>query len=54
MPAGVPLIVPVAASMERPVGSVGWISHETTAPPCTVGVAGLIPLSLVNDSELGL
>ena len=54
MPAGVPLIVPVSESIERPVGSVGWISHETTSPPCTVGVAGLMPLSLVKDSELGV
>ena len=30
VPAGVPLIVPVTESIERPVGSVGWISHETT------------------------
>ena len=54
MPAGVPLIVPVVESIERPVGSVGWISQETTSPPCTVGVIGLMPLSLVKDSELGV
>ena len=54
MPAGVPLIVPVVVCMESPVGSGGEICHETTVPPYTVGVAGLIPLSLVNDSELGL
>ena len=54
MPAGVPLIVPVDESIDKPVGNVGWISHESTSPPCTVGVIGLIPLSLVKDSELGV
>ena len=53
MPAGVPLIVPLDESIESPVGSDGEISHETTSPPWTVGTAGVIPVPLVNDSELG-
>ena len=51
--AGVPLIIPVDESIESPVGSDGETSHESTSPPCTVGMAGVIPVPLVNERELG-
>ena len=50
MTVGVPEIAPVAASSVRPVGRLGEINHEVTAPPLEVGVAVVIavPLFRVN------
>ena len=44
---GVPLIVPVAASMESPVGKFGEIDQVTTSPPREVGVSSVIATPLV-------
>ena len=51
---GVPLIVPVAESIERPVGSPGLTDHVTTGPPVEVGVTGFISASSVRMNELGV
>jgi hypothetical protein len=51
---GVPEIVPVERSKDRPAGSVGEIDQETTAPPLAVGVTAVIAESLLNEIELGL
>jgi len=51
---GVPLIAPVEVEKERPVGSVGEIDHEVTAPPLEVGVTVDMVVSLVNENELGV
>lgn len=51
---GVPEIVPVERSKDRPAGSVGEIDQETTAPPLAVGVTAVIGESLLNEIELGL
>ena len=51
---GVPLISPFDASMERPVGSVGWISQLVTAPPPTVGVSPIIALPTVSTNAFVL
>ena len=51
---GVPLIVPVAASIERPVGRPGFTDHVTTGPPPEVGVTGVISASSVKMNELGV
>lgn len=51
---GVPEIVPVEASKDRPAGSVGDIVQETTAPPLEVGVAAVIVKSLFSERELEL
>jgi len=51
---GVPEIVPVEVSKDKPPGSVGVIDHETTVPPVEVGVAAVIAESLVNVRKLGL
>ena len=48
-----PAIPPVKV-IERPVGSVGEISHETTVPPLIYGVASDIIESFVRVSVLGL
>ena len=44
---GVPLIVPVPASMERPVGKFGEIDQVTTSPPREVGVTSDIAIPFV-------
>ena len=51
---GVPLMAPVCAEKERPVGNVGEIVQATTAPPLTVGVTVAMVLSLVKVRELGV
>tara|TARA_B100001121_G_C18214781_1_gene400859 strand:+ start:291 stop:515 length:225 start_codon:yes stop_codon:yes gene_type:complete len=51
---GVPLIAPVEVEKERPVGSVGEIDQEVTAPPLEVGVTVDMVVSLVNENELGV
>ena len=51
---GVPEIVPVEVSKDRPAGSVGEIDQDTTAPPLAVGVTAVIGESLLNEIELGL
>ena len=51
---GVPEIVPVEESKDRPAGSVGETDQETTVPPPEVGVAAVIAESLVSVNELGL
>ena len=50
---GVPLIVPVVASMDRPVGSPGFTVQDTTAPPPVDGVTGVINSPFVRVSVLG-
>ena len=45
---GVPLIVPVAPSNERPAGSDGEMLQETIVPePVTVGVTGRAVLAVL-------
>ena len=51
---GVPLMVPVDESMERPVGKFGKIDQVTTGPPCAVAVNSSISESFANDRELEL
>ena len=51
---GIPLISPVLASIDRPVGRFGEIVQELTAPPLTVGVTAPIAAPFVSVSELGL
>ena len=45
---GVPEIVPVDVSKDRPAGSDGETDHETIVPPKAVGVADVIAESLVK------
>ena len=45
---GVPEIVPVEESKDRPAGSVGETDQETTVPPKAEGVADVIGESLVK------
>ena len=54
MSVGVPLIVPVVGSIERPVGRLGFTDHVTTGPPLEVGVTGVIGASNVKMNELGV
>jgi hypothetical protein len=49
---GVPLIVPVDESIDKPVGSGGAIDQVTTGPPCAVAVKSSILESFANDREL--
>lgn len=51
---GVPEIVPVEVSKDRPDGSVGEIDQETTVPPAEVGVTEVIAESFDKVNELGL
>ena len=51
---GIPLISPVDESMERPAGSVGWVSHESTKPPLAVGVTAVIAAPTVSTKEFVL
>ena len=51
---GVPLIAPVEVEKERPVGSVGEMDQEVTAPPLEVGVTVDMVVSLVNENALGV
>ena len=45
---GVPEISPDVVSKFKPVGSDGVIDHETTVPPLTDGVSGVIVVPLVS------
>ena len=49
---GVPLIVPVELSNDRPVGNVGLIDQDVTGSPLAVGVEGVIGVPLVRVNEL--
>ena len=51
---GVPLILPVEGSSDRPAGSVGVIDQEVTSPPLAVGVTVVMALFIVKVKELGL
>ena len=51
---GLPLILPVVASMDRPLGNAGWIAHEVTVPPLYVGVTSVMAVPFVSTNELGL
>ena len=51
---GVPEIVPVEESKDRPAGSVGETDQETTVPPKAEGVADVIAESLVRVNGLPL
>ncbi len=51
---GVPLILPVEGSNDRPAGSVGVIDQEVTSPPLAVGVTVVMALFIVKVKELGL
>ena len=51
---GLPLISPVVASMDKPLGKAGWIAHEVTVPPLYVGVTSVMAVPFVSTNELGL
>ena len=52
---GVPDIVPVVLSIDRPAGSAGEIDHESTAPPVPEdGVAAVIAESFASVMKGGL
>jgi hypothetical protein len=51
---GVPEIVPVVREKESPVGSVGVIDQEVTAPPLDVGVAVCINVPFCKVKEFGV
>ena len=51
---GVPLMVPVEVSKERPVGSDGEIDQLTTVPPLTDGVDEVMVVPLVRVNGLPL
>ena len=54
MAVGVPLIVPVEVSKERPAGRDGETDQEVTVPPFEVGVTDVIAVPLVSVSEFGV
>ena len=54
MAVGVPEMTPVEVLKESPLGSVGEIDHEVTAPPLALGVALVMAVSLVNVNGLPL
>lgn len=49
---GVPLIVPVDESKDKPLGKVGKTVHESTAPANELGEIGVIvkPVSKINEA----
>ena len=51
---GVPEIVPVDVSKDRPAGSVGEMDQEMTVPPKEEGVADVIAESLVRVNGVPL
>ena len=51
---GVPEIAPVVREKESPVGSVGVIDQEVTAPPLEVGVAVDIKEPFTRVKEFGV
>lgn len=54
MAVGVPEMTPVEVLKESPLGSVGEMDHEVTAPPLALGVALVMAVSLVNVNGLPL
>ena len=54
MSVGVPEISPFVDEKLSPFGSCGVIDHESTAPPCAVGVSAVmrVPLVKVNGFSL--
>lgn len=54
MAVGVPEMVPVDASSDRPDGSAGDTLHNVTAPPDAIGVALVIAESFCNVKEFGV
>ena len=51
---GVPLMAPVAASMDNPLGRDGEIDHEATAPPLDVGVTVVMAAFFAKVNEFGV
>ena len=51
---GLPLISPVVASMDMPLGNEGWMAHEVTVPPLYVGVTAVMAVPFVSTNELGV
>ena len=51
---GVPLMVPVEVSKERPVGKDGVIDQLTTVPPLAEGVAEVMVVPFVSVNGLPL
>tara|TARA_Y100000766_G_scaffold192339_1_gene165373 strand:- start:1269 stop:1502 length:234 start_codon:yes stop_codon:yes gene_type:complete len=49
---GVPLMLPVEVSSDKPAGSDGETEYETTVPPVEVTVAVVIAVPLVNVYEV--
>ena len=54
MAVGVPEMTPVEVLKESPLGSVGEMDHDVTAPPLALGVALVMAVSLVNVNGLPL
>ena len=48
---GVPLMLPVEVSSDKPAGRDGDAEYETTAPPVEVTVSVVIAVSFVKVSE---
>jgi len=51
---GVPLMVPVEVSRERPAGSDGETEYETTVPPVDVTEVVVMAVPLVRVNEVVL
>ena len=51
---GVPLMVPVEVSRERPAGSDGETEYEMIVPPFDVGDTDVICVPLVSVNVFGL
>tara|TARA_Y100000766_G_scaffold192339_1_gene165374 strand:- start:1533 stop:1766 length:234 start_codon:yes stop_codon:yes gene_type:complete len=49
---GVPLMLPVEVSSDKPAGSDGETEYETTVPPVEVTVAVVIAVPFVNEYEV--
>jgi hypothetical protein len=54
MAVGVPLILPVVVSNDKPAGSEGDTEYEVTLPPVDVGEMAVmaVPISNVRSFEL--
>ena len=51
---GVPLILPVDVSNDKPAGSVDEIDHVSTAPPLADGVTAVIAVPFVKVNGVPL
>ena len=51
---GVPEISPFEGEKLSPLGSRGETDHDSTAPPCAVGVFAVIRVPFVNVNGLSL